>query len=426
MINTRIPTRERARFAEINAILSSCCGYLGEATLTDSAVVILFAGMLGAGDMFSMITTSLLPLFNGICVIPMAWFAAKFGSKRLILTSCTLSAIAYFLAVSSPYFGRFSAAVLLTMILLFALCLTGFIAGWFPLLDTFLSSERRTTFFSRMRFCHQLTATVFLFIAGAVIGKAPQIWALQLVLLIGAILFMGRALFIARIPVFPVQQPDALGFSAGLSAAVANKPLTGFSIYLFVVNLAAFGTVPLTMLYLKNSLHAPANVVVLISATALFGMLVGYLGANGIIRRLGVTGSLVAFHLCFALVNFALFFVGKGTTITYVLIACLLLLYNGAIAAMSIVASAEMMALTRPGNKTMAMAFSGAFSYGGSGLSRLVTSLILGSGLLATQWHLGTMRVCYYQTLYLLFTAAVVFAAVFFLLLQPRQQSAAS
>jgi hypothetical protein len=167
-------------------------------------------------------------------------------------------------------------------------------------------------------------------------------------------------------------------------------------------------------------------VVVLISATALFGMLVGYLGANGIIRRLGVTGSLVAFHLCFALVNFALFFVGKGTTVTYILIAFLLLLYNGAIAAMSIVASAEMMALTRPGNKTMAMAFSGAFSYGGSGLSRLVTSLILGSGLLATQWHLGTMRVCYYQTLYLLFTAAVVFAAVFFLLLQPHQQSAAS
>ena len=35
--------------AERLATLSSCCGFLGETVLTDSAVILLFAGMLGAG-----------------------------------------------------------------------------------------------------------------------------------------------------------------------------------------------------------------------------------------------------------------------------------------------------------------------------------------------------------------------------------------
>ena len=64
-----VPT---VRSAERLAVLSSCCGFPGEVVLTDSAVVILFAGMLGAGDMLSLLTTSFLPFFNGLCMIPMA------------------------------------------------------------------------------------------------------------------------------------------------------------------------------------------------------------------------------------------------------------------------------------------------------------------------------------------------------------------
>jgi len=37
------PTAEWRRSAETSATLSSCCGVLGEMTLTDSAVIILFA-----------------------------------------------------------------------------------------------------------------------------------------------------------------------------------------------------------------------------------------------------------------------------------------------------------------------------------------------------------------------------------------------
>ena len=63
------------RKSEWKAILSSCCGFTGEVALTDSAVILLFAAGLGAGDELAMLTTSLLPLFNGLLLIPMAALA---------------------------------------------------------------------------------------------------------------------------------------------------------------------------------------------------------------------------------------------------------------------------------------------------------------------------------------------------------------
>ena len=281
------PTPALRRKAERAAVVSSCCGFLGEVTLTDSAVVILFAGMLGAGDTLSMLTTSVLPLLNGCCLIPMAALVAAAGEKRVILTACFLASASYFAAASAPWFGAWSVTVLITAILCFALSLTGFIAGWFPLLDTFLTRERRTGFFCRMRFCHQLTATLFLFAVGAAIGGQPSAGTLQGVLFLAAIIFTGRAAAIARIPDFRIPERGTAGFRTGLARAIGNKALTGFSTYLFVLNLAAFGTVPLMILCLKNQLGAPDNVIVFISGAALSGMLAGYLCAGKLLRQAG-------------------------------------------------------------------------------------------------------------------------------------------
>lgn len=407
------PSTALRRRAENFAILSSCCGFLGETALTDSAVIILFAGMLGAGEMLAMLTTSVLPLLNGLCVIPMAAVAARTGVRRTSLLACAVASAAYFAAVAAPFFGEWSVAVLIGALLLFAFSLTGFIASWFPLLDTFLASGRRTPYFSRMRFCHQLTATLFLFAVGFAIGRTPSVGTLQAVLLIAAVIFTGRGIAISRIPVFTPPVRETPGFRAGLARAAGNRGLTGFSIYLFVLNLAGFGTVPLMMLALKNRLHAPDNVVVLTSAASLSGMLLGYLCIRRVLARIGLRNCFLAFHLLFLLVNMALFFIGSGSVPVYWLIAGLLLVYSFGIAAVSIVASAEMMALASPGNKVMAMAVSGAFSYGGSGLSRFASSLLLGCGMLAPEWMLGGMEISRYQSLCLIYTCGLALAGAF-------------
>lgn len=409
-------TPERCRAAETKATLSSCCGVLGEITLTDSAVIILFAGMLGADDMVALMTTSFLPLLNGICVIPMAFLAAKVGERQLIHRACAISCLAYFLAVASPFFGGFAAPVLIMAILLFSVCVTGFIAGWFPMLDTFLDKKHRPIFLGKMRFCHQLAATLFLFVVGCVIGKNPSIASLQVVLLLGALIFVGRLLFITKIPVFIQEHHRVQGVKAGLKRAVGNHALTGFSIYMLVLNLAAYGTIPLTTIYLKKQLHAPDNIIILISAVTLAGMLLGYLLGSKILNWLAVKKTLLMLHVSFAMTNFLLFFINNGTLFAYALIAALLFVYSFTVAVSSIVSSCEMMGLSEPHNKTISLAFSGAFYYGGFGVSRLLTSLLIGSGMLASEWHWWSMKICHYQTLYLLYTVAVIFASAFLLI----------
>ncbi len=406
------------RRAEIDATLSSCCGFSGEVTLTDSAVILLFAGMLGAGDMLSLLTTSVLPLLNGICLIPMAGLIAGYRVRPVVLSACAIAAGFYFLAAAAPWFGSRAVVVLIGAIFLFALSLTGFIAGWFPMLDTFLTRERRTGFFSRMRFCHQLAATLFLVVVGVSIGREPSVQALQLVLGISAFIFAGRGWFISRIPDFPIPRREEPGFRAGLALAFGNRRLIRFSLYLFVLNIAGFGTVPLMLLSLKNRLGAPDNVLVLISAATLSGMLVGYLGTKMLAEKLTSGGLLVALHLLFLGINLALFPIGHGSFPVYAVVTLLLFFYSFATAAASVVASAGMMELATPGNKVMAMAVSGSFSYGGSGLARLFSSLILGAGILAPEWNLWTFAVSRYQTLLLAYAVLLV-AGLFFLPLIP-------
>jgi len=404
--------------AENNATLSSCCGYTGEVTLTDSAVIILLAGALGAGDMLSIITTSLLPFFNGLFVLPMAFVAMRIGIRRLINVSCGLSALAYFAAVASPWFGDGSRYALLMAIVLFSFSLTGFISGWFPLADTFLTHERRIHFFSRMRFCHQLTAVTFLTVAGFLIGKQSPVWKLQLLLGVAAVIYVGRLLFIRKIPHLPLPkgyEPIENMWTA-LRQAIGNRPLVGFSLYVFMLNLAAYGTVPLTLLYLKKSLQAPDNVIVLISASALCGMLFGYLVVRRMVDLLTVKHALLLFHLALMAVNASLFLIGSATDATFVLIGILLFAYNFTIASASVVTASEMMRLSAGSPRTISMALFSTFYYGGFGISRLLASLLLGSGLLATEWFCYGHRITHYQTLFLFFTVFILLAAVFLMI----------
>ena len=406
-------TPELRRSSERKAILSAAIAAMGDITLVDSAVIILFAQMIGAGDMFSMLTTSLLPLFNGLCVIPMALLAGRTGYQTLITRVTTVALFAYLMIAASPFFGQGAVAVMLGMLVLFAIMSTGYVAAWFPMLDTFLLQERRSIFLGSMRFSWQLSSTIFLLAAGFFIGKNPPIEKLQIVLLIGALCLIGRIFFIARIPVFKVEKKEHFGFAEGLRAALTNKPLAGYCVYLFVLNLAAYGTLPLSTLYLKNHLHAPDNLIVFISAMTLAGMLIGSLCAGKLITRWGIRNAFLGIHIAYAVINFSLFFIGKGNVFTFILITVLLIAYSFTFATASIASTSEMMALASPGNKAMAMAFCGTFYYTGSGLSRMISSLVLGSGMLASRWSIGSMELCRYQSLFLIYSVAIVFAAMF-------------
>ena len=407
------PTPELRRKAERDTILSACTGALGDVTLTDSAVIILFAAMMGAGDMFSMLTTAIMPFMNGVLLIPAAFLASKFGKHRMVVWSCLISAVCYFLIVATPFFGSWGVTVMITTLTLFAMLHTGYVACWFPILDTILTPERRAAYLSKMRFWWQFSSVAFLFIVGKMLPREPELWQLQLALLAAAIIFSGRTFFLSRVPVFAEEKKEErFGFRDGLATALGNKALTGYSSYLFILNLAAYGTIPLSVLYLKNHLKAPDNIIVIISAVTFGGMLLGSLLAGRIIKKIGVKTTLLAIHFTFWITNLSFFFIGKGNNITFAIITFLMLLYCFTYATANIVTTSEMMALATPGNKTMAMAVCGSFSAAGGGLSRGISSLILGAGILAPSWSAGGVDFCHYQTLFLIYAVCIMFAAM--------------
>jgi len=120
-----------------------------------------------------------------------------------------------------------------------------------------------------------------------------------------------------------------------------------------------------------------------------------------IIDRIGIKRMLLSIHFSFAVVNFTLFFIGTNRPFNLMLITVLLAIYGFFIGCSSIAISTEMMELASPNNKAISMAFCGSCYAAGTGGSRLLTSLVLGSVLLAPQWFIGPLKISHYQTLFL-------------------------
>ena len=76
--------------------------------------------------------------------------------------------------------------------------------------------------------------------------------------------------------------------------------------------------------------------------------------------------------------------------------------------------SSELLALARPGNKTMAMALVQTYQNAGISISRTGTSLIMGANLLAPLWTWGSREFSSYHSFFIFYG---VLAAVLLLLL---------
>lgn len=401
--------------AQRDATFSACFGALSQVMIQDSALIILYAAALGAGDMLSMVTTATQGIASCVLLIPAAYLSARLGYRRAIMRFTGLGTLMILLLAAAPWCGAWAKSVLLLSIILFSMCMTVYGAAWFPLLDGFLLKEDRSRFFGIMRFSWQTFAVLFCFLCGLIIGKTPAVWMLQVIIVITAVGLLGRIYYIGRIP-DGHQEKEEIPFLEGLSEAIANKSLAGFSVYICCLYLAAYSTPPLTFIYLRKYLHVADNIVVIISSLALVGTVLGFISAGKLIDKVGVKRMLLVIHFFFAVVNLTLFCLGTGSAFNLVLITVLLAVYGFAGACSSIAISTEMMALASPHNKAMSMAFCGSCYAAGIGVSRLLASMVLGAGLLAPEWFLGGMRISHYQTLFLVYGCAILFVCLLLVL----------
>lgn len=386
------------------AYLSTFTGCVSEVLLDHSAVVIIFFTMLDGGEMLAMMGTSFTGIAGALLYLPSSMLIIHTGLKPMVLYSCLAGTGGFLLMATAPFFGMAAAKyVALAGCLLYCVSRITYGATWYPLLDVFLRPEDRAGFFSKMRLMYTGFNGVLLFGIGFVMLHNPSITVLQIVIAIAGIVYMGRYFCIARFPDNKRDVLDIPDIRKGLSISVKNGPLTSYAVYNGLLMLSYSALAPLAYVYMKQYVLLAPGTVQIISSAGMGGLIFGYFCYGKIFADTKLKYMELAAHLLFMISAFVLFGV-DGSTPGFAWIA------GGVIFALSMGYSmymcnnsAELLALARPGNKTMATAFVQTYSSAGAAISRLGVSLIFGTAMLSPEWLLGSRSISCYQTLFLLF-----------------------
>ncbi|MGI5868553.1 MAG: MFS transporter [Kiritimatiellia bacterium] len=399
------------RYGRICAYASTWFGCYAEVMIDSSAIVIVYMTLLHSGPTMTMLSTSFPALAAILLTIPAAGIASRIGLRHSYSAACHIGCGGMLLMALAAFFpGPFDMYGVLLGCLIYNLSRPLYGVTWYPLLDNVLLPSERGAFFSAMRFSYLALTTTSFFLISLALGKEPPIWALQVVIAVVGMLMLGRKHFLDRLP---VEEPPAgerhYDLWRALAISIRNRPLVGWAVYSCCIGLASSALLPLTMIYLKHEAMANAKEVQLISVVYMVGLILSHLVASRLLRRFGVRWLQPAGHLAFIMCALGLAFLNHNIPHFFWWIGGIMFLLGFATANGINCYSMELMALARPDNRTMATAFLSTYSSIGGLSSRFLTSFVLGAGMLVPHWTCGGIAFCSYQTLFLFFSALLVF-----------------
>ena len=395
----------------IRAYAAAWCGGFADLLLDSSAVFILFFSMLQAGNSVIMFSTSIAGIVSVTLLIPASGIVDRFGARNVARFACSLSCAGYIFTACSPFFGSFALYAALLGVMLFCLSRPLWTAAWYPVLNQILLPEERGDFFGFMRFSYYVITGLVFFALGLLMGKNPPLYLLQTVIAVCGVLMLGRGYFVASIPLAPHirQKFDLL---PALKISVKNGPLTGFAVYVCFLMLAFSPVMPLALIYLKKSLCLTDNAVQLISTAGIAGCVCGYFFYGKIVRRIGIRNMELLIHLFFILIPLALAFCSGRVPYVEYLVCVLFLLANMAYGCFFCAFSQEILALARPGNTAMAVAFGNTYMQIGSAAGRSAASFMLGCGALSASWTMWKLPFSDFQAIFLLCSGLAFFGLI--------------
>ena len=403
--------RERRR----GRILACCAcwfGCISEVMVDSSAIVILYIAMMGGSKAEAMLSTGFSAVFCMVAMIPCAALVGRIGLKRSVVAACLAGCAGFLLMAAAPFFGPWRKAAALAGCLVFSAQRTLYGAAWYPMLDVFLRPQDRGSFFGTMRFTYMVLSGVLFYFVGRLMGEDPPVCLMQGVLAVTGLLILGRLFCMLRFPENPAEEKVRLDWRRALGISVRNGPLVGYSVYVCLLSAASTSIVPLTLLYLKNHAGLDAGRVQVFSTVGIAGSVAGFFCYGFLLRALKIRRLELGVHLAFVAAALVLALAGADVPGFLRIAGAAYFLAAFAGSAFMCNNSAEYLALARPGNKPMAVAFLQTYQNVGISVGRAGTAAILGADLLAPSWRLGSLELCGYQTLFLLYGAAMAFLLV--------------
>ena len=199
-------TEQQRKRARIYAYFACYFGCISEVMLDSSAIVIVYIGMLGGGNMLVMLSTSFSGILSMLLMIPSAVLIGRIGMKKAVSAACITGCSGFLLMAAAPFFGSYSRAVVIAGCLIYCLQRSLYGTAWYPMLDTFLRKQDRGSFFGTMRYSYMIVSGILFFILGKLMGKNPPMLLMQVILGITGLLLLGRLYCMMHFPENPHEE----------------------------------------------------------------------------------------------------------------------------------------------------------------------------------------------------------------------------
>ena len=392
--------RKRGRILAYFACYSGC---ISEVMLDSSAIIIIYISMLGGSKDVVMFSTGFSAILSMFLLIPSAFIVGRIGMKKAVVIACLTGCAGYLLMAAAPFFGSWQKFAVITGCLIYCGQRSLYGATWYPMLDAFLRPQDRGRFFGFMRYTYTILAAVLFFGIGKLMGEKPPVALMQGIVGVTGILILGRMFCILRFPENPKEKKVKMDIRKSIGISLRNGALVSYSVYVCLLSLACSSLVPVILLYLKNHVGLDAGKLQIFSTVGLAGGVAGYFLYGKLQNLFKIKRLELLVHLIYTAAALSFAFLSKDIA-GYIYIAAVVYFLN-AFAGSTFMCnnSSELLALARPGNKTMAMALLQTYQNAGISISRVTTSLMMGANLFAPMWVWGDITFCSYQTLFLFY-----------------------
>jgi MFS family permease len=408
-------TDGQRRSAMRSAVFGQCAGTIGSLVFTNG-LLLLYLRSLGIGPVGIMISLAMHEVARGVVTLPAAHLSDRYGIKRVGAVGLVMTILGYGgIAAAGWVGGAAGRALVVSGIVLYAVGFSTFTGGWFALLWGIVPAETRGRFFGMLRFAWQVVVIAFTQLTTVLLGWLPAVRAFQIVM---ALIFVGqidRLWQYTRIP--EVREPSRPGGLIAALAEVVRAPrYMGFCAYAFLLHLFAANTPVLFALVEKEVLRMTNDAVARLGVVLMVGYLVGFAAGGWVVDRLGTKLVFLLCHLGYAVVLTAFPFRGLvPAKELFGVPAALGLLnfgYGVVYAASTIAISTEMFALAPRDRKSLSTGLCTALVSAGAGLSGLIGSTLVASGMLRPEWSLAGTTASHYDTVMLMGAGMIVILVV--------------
>lgn len=394
--------KERKR-ARLYAYFSAYTGCISEVMIDSSAIIIIYLTMLQCSDMLVMLSTSFSGIGSMLFLIPFAALVTRIGMKKSVGIACSIGCCGFLAMAAAPFFGEYQKFVAITGCIVFCAQRSLYTATWYPLLDAFLRKDERGSFFGTMRYTYMIIMGVLFYLIGKLMGAKPSMLLMQSIVAVTGLLLLGRWYCIAHFPDNTMERTAKLNIVKALGISLRNGPLVNFAVYICLLSIAYTSLVPLTLVYLKSYVQLPPGTVQVFSTVGIAGSISGFFCYGWLLKKLKIKRLEFFVHITFAIASLLLFFLNKTMPGFLWITGAIYFMASYAASTFMCNNSTELMALAKPGNKPMAMAFQQTYQNIGVSIGRSGTALILGANLLAPEWKFLSWNICHYQTLFLIY-----------------------